>query len=74
HQVNRASLVDDQKQTDAAQVCGHVRTLLTDGSYRTNLERMRNCFLTYTHKNRAVNLVEDLLREQPGHLMEVGPP
>ena len=67
-------IVDDQKQTDAAQVCGHVRTLLTDGSYRTNLERMRHCFVTYTHKNRAVNLVEDLLREQPGHLMEVGPP
>ena len=69
-------IVGNAQQNDASRVGRHIQTLLTDKAYRSSVERMRECFLTYGQENRAVEFVEDLLREQLQQrpLMEVGPP
>ena len=58
----------------AALVYEHIQTLLTDGRYRTNVERMRRCFQQYAQKRRAVEIVEKLLEKREERLVGVGPP
>ncbi len=67
-------IVGERRQNTAALVYEHIQTLLTDGRYRTNVERMRRCFQQYAQKRRAVEIVEKLLEKREERLVGVGPP
>lgn len=67
-------IVGERRQNTAARVYKHVKTLLTEGRYRTNVERMQRCFQQYVQKRRAVEIVEELLEKQEERLVRGGPP
>ena len=67
-------IVSERSQNTAARVYEHVQTLLTEGRYRTNVERMRQCFQQYVQQQRAVEIVEKLLEKREERLVEVGLP
>ncbi|MEM9161528.1 MAG: nucleotide disphospho-sugar-binding domain-containing protein, partial [Cyanobacteria bacterium P01_F01_bin.4] len=54
-------IAGDRVQDSAAQIRTHIQTLLTDRSYQTRVNHMRDCFRRYAHENRAVQVVDALL-------------
>lgn len=64
-------IVGDREQTDAAQVCRHIQTLLSDPSYSAHVNQMRDRFRRYDQENRAINIIESLLNTQSQKLQRV---
>lgn len=65
-------ILGERAQDDATRICEHVQTLLTHEDYRINVNRMQARFRRYIEDQKAVKIVETLLREQKKQLAEVG--
>ncbi len=60
---HQLGIVGDIQQDNPAQIRNHIQTLLTDQSYQTQLNSMRDYFHRYADENVAVQAVEGLLNE-----------
>lgn len=61
-------IAGDRAQDSAAQIRNCMQTLLTDRSYQTRINHMRERFQRYAHENRVVQVVEALLSQQQGQV------
>ena len=67
---HRVGIAGDIVQDQALQIRQHIQTLLTEQSYKTQTERMRECCHRYVH--RAAEVIESLLGAQERDLLAVG--
>ncbi len=61
---HQLGIVGDIKQDNVSQIRNYIHTLLTDKSYKSQVNRMRYCFDRYTKENVAAQVVETLLNAQ----------
>ncbi|MGD1805291.1 nucleotide disphospho-sugar-binding domain-containing protein [Dapis sp. BLCC M126] len=60
---HQLGIVGDMKQDNVSEIRNYIQTLLTEKSYQTQVNRMRNCFHRYTNENLAAKVVEALLHK-----------
>ena len=57
-------MVGDRDRDSAGVIRDRIQTLLTNSTYRQQVNRMRDCFHRYTREHRIVQVVEALLKCQ----------
>jgi UDP:flavonoid glycosyltransferase YjiC (YdhE family) len=64
-QYHRLGIVGDRETDQPQAIQRYLDELLSDNSYATRVEKMRDNYLSYSRENRAVEAVEALLRSPP---------